>query len=89
MPERTVKNGELIFGELSASIAEHSQGAVEIALEWRAGGPVLHVIARGDDYARREYDHDLWLAGRLGARIDVEVLPGFGAHITAALSASP
>ena len=89
MPERSVKNGELIFGELSASIAEHSQGAVEIALEWRAGGPVLHVIARGDDYARREYDHDLWLAGRLGARIDVEVLPGFGAHITAALSASP
>jgi hypothetical protein len=88
MPERSVKNGELIFGELSASIAEHSEGAVEIALEWRAGAPVLHVIARGDDHARREYDHDLWLAGRLGARIDVEVLPGFGAHITAAMSVS-
>jgi sigma-B regulation protein RsbU (phosphoserine phosphatase) len=88
IPERSVKNGELIFGELSASIAEHSEGPVEIALEWRAGAPVLHVIARGDDYARREYDHDLWLAGRLGARIEVEVLPGFGAHITAAMSAS-
>jgi phosphoserine phosphatase RsbU/P len=88
VPERNVKNGELIFGELSASIAEHSEGPVEIALEWRARAPVLHVIARGDDYARREYDHDLWLAGRLGARIDVEVLPGFGAHITAAMSVS-
>ncbi|HEY6487326.1 MAG TPA: SpoIIE family protein phosphatase [Candidatus Cybelea sp.] len=89
MPERSVKNGELIFGELSASIAQHSEGPVEFALEWCAGAPVLHVVARGDEYARREYDHDLWLVGRLGARVDVETLPGFGAHVTAAMSVSP
>jgi serine phosphatase RsbU (regulator of sigma subunit) len=89
MPERSVKNGELIFGELSSSIAQHSEGSVELALEWCDGTPVLHVVAHGEGYARREYDRELWLVGRLGARVDVEILPGFGAHISAAILATP
>lgn len=81
-----VTNAELIFGELSTSIAQHSEGPVEFALDWRGETPLLHVIARGTDHASREYGQDLSLVGRLGPRLDVELLPGFGAHITAEIA---
>ncbi len=93
-PDGDLKVVELIFGELTANVAQHAAGPLEIALDWHAGQPVLHVIDRGRGYTashRRkadlltEHGRGLWLVQRLGARLDVEVLPGFGTHVQATL----
>jgi hypothetical protein len=35
-----------------------------------------------------EHGRGLWLVGRLGAQLKVELLPGFGAHVSAKLPVS-
>jgi serine phosphatase RsbU (regulator of sigma subunit)/anti-sigma regulatory factor (Ser/Thr protein kinase) len=93
-PESDLKAAELIFGELAANVAQHAAGPVEIALDWRARRAVLHMIDHGAGYAasdRRQADlltehgRGLWLVQRLGAQLDVEILPGFGTHVQAVL----
>lgn len=88
------KAAELIFGELVANVAQHAAGTIEIALEWPDHNAVLHVIDRGEGYAASqetpadlltEHGRGLWLIQRLGAQLSVEILPGFGAHVRAAL----
>ena len=85
---------ELIFGELTANVAQHAGGRTEVALEWRGGNAVLHVIDRGAGYSATcarpaevltEHGRGLWLIQRLGAQLEVEVLPGFGTHVRAVL----
>jgi serine phosphatase RsbU (regulator of sigma subunit)/anti-sigma regulatory factor (Ser/Thr protein kinase) len=93
--ESDIKAAELIFGELSADVAQHAAGPIDIALDWGAKNAVLHVIDRGEGYAaseRTEPDdlltergRGLWLVGRLGAHLSVEILPGFGTHVRAIL----
>jgi serine phosphatase RsbU (regulator of sigma subunit)/anti-sigma regulatory factor (Ser/Thr protein kinase) len=92
--ESDIKGAELIFGELIANVAQHAAGPLEVALDWHGAHPVLHVIDRGKGYAtgeRRQEDllvehgRGLWLVQRLGAQLDVEILPGFGSHVRAVL----
>jgi serine phosphatase RsbU (regulator of sigma subunit)/anti-sigma regulatory factor (Ser/Thr protein kinase) len=93
-PDSDVKAAEFIFGELTANVAQPA-ARVEIALEWTTNNAVLHVIDRGGGYAGMERDQPadlltehgrgLWLIGRLGAQLSVEVLPGFGTHVRAVL----
>jgi anti-sigma regulatory factor (Ser/Thr protein kinase) len=89
-----VRAAELVFGELAANVAQHAAGQVEVALEWRDGRAVVHVMDRGQGYAAqdgtqtdllKEHGRGLWLVQRLGAELDVEVLPGFGHHVRAVL----
>jgi serine phosphatase RsbU (regulator of sigma subunit)/anti-sigma regulatory factor (Ser/Thr protein kinase) len=93
-----VKAAELIFGELTANVAQHAAGPIDIALDWSAKNAVLHVIDRGEGYAtgerKRPVDRltergrGLWLAGRPGAQLSAEILPGFGTHVRAVLPVS-
>jgi hypothetical protein len=55
---------------------------------------MLHVIDRGKGYAAGEctppdltieHGRGLWIVRHLGAQLDVEVLPGYGAHVQAIL----
>jgi anti-sigma regulatory factor (Ser/Thr protein kinase) len=96
-PESDVKAAELIFGELAANVAQHAAGPLEIALEWKGATPVLHFIDRGKGYEEcermraellTEHGRGLWLAQRLGAQLRVELLPGFGTHVSAVLPVS-
>ena len=48
-----LKAAELIFGELTANVAQHAGGRIDVALEWRDGIAVLHVIDRGEGFASR------------------------------------
>jgi anti-sigma regulatory factor (Ser/Thr protein kinase) len=89
-----LKPAELIFGELAANVAQHASGRIEIALEWKGRDAVLHVIDHGCGYDisdQRETDlltehgRGLWLIQRLGAKLAVETLPGFGTHVRAVL----
>jgi anti-sigma regulatory factor (Ser/Thr protein kinase) len=94
-----VKASELIFGELTANVAQHAVGPLDVALHWAGRSAVLHVVDRGEGYAtseRTEPDdlltesgRGLWLVGRLGAQLNVELLPGFGAHVSAVLPCHP
>jgi GAF domain-containing protein len=93
-PKSDLKAAELIFGELAADAAQHAAGLVEIALDWRARQAVLHVIDHSSRYTApnghatdllAEQERGFWLVQRLGARLEVEILPGFGAHIAATL----
>jgi anti-sigma regulatory factor (Ser/Thr protein kinase) len=93
-----IKAAELIFGELTANVAQHAAGPIDIALDLTAKNPVLHVIDRGEGYAPSERKEPvdlltergrgLWLVGRLGAQLSVEILPGFGTHVRAVLPMS-
>ncbi|MBV8530261.1 MAG: SpoIIE family protein phosphatase [Candidatus Eremiobacteraeota bacterium] len=85
---------ELIFGELTANVAQHAAGQLEVAFERRGSRAVLHVIDRGNGYAPAElreadpfteHGRGLWLVRRLGAELSVELLPGFGTHHIAVL----
>ena len=93
-PESDLKAAELIFGELAANVAQHAAGPVEVALHWRSRRAVLHMIDHGNGYAApgpreadllTEHGRGLWLVQRLGAELDVEILPGFGTHVAAVL----
>jgi serine phosphatase RsbU (regulator of sigma subunit)/anti-sigma regulatory factor (Ser/Thr protein kinase) len=92
-PGSDIKAAELIFGELAANVAQHAAGPAEIALDWRSHRAVLHMIDRGKGYTcadreaelLKEHGRGLWLVQRLGARLDVEILPGFGTHVQAVL----
>lgn len=92
-PGSDLKAAELVFGELAANVAQHVGGPIEVALEWRDGSAVLHVIDRGDGYTASpaketdlsENGRGLWLVQRLGAKLSIEALPGFGTHVRAAL----
>ena len=93
-PRSDLKAAEIIFGELTANVARHAAGPLDLALEWRADDAVLHVIDRGAGYAagdRRAADlfdesgRGLWIIDRLGATLGVESLPGFGTHVHAVL----
>ena len=93
-PGSDVKAAELIFGELAANVAQHASGPVEIAVDWRTPRAVLHMIDHGDGCAApdgreadllTEHGRGFWLVQRLGAQLDVEILPGFGAHVQAVL----
>lgn len=93
-PHGDLRAAELIFGELAANVAQHVGGPIEAALEWRDDNAVLHVIDRGEGYASTEssaadllteHGRGLWLIQRLGARLNVEALPGFGTHVRAYL----
>jgi GAF domain-containing protein/anti-sigma regulatory factor (Ser/Thr protein kinase) len=93
-PEGDLRAAELIFGELAANVAQHAGGSIEAALEWRGERAVLHITDRGEGYASTEcnaadllteHGRGLWLIQRLGARLSVEVLPGFGTHVRAEL----
>jgi serine phosphatase RsbU (regulator of sigma subunit)/putative methionine-R-sulfoxide reductase with GAF domain len=81
-PGSDLKAAELIFGELAANVAQHAGGRIDMSLEWRDGDAVLHVVYRGDGYATAD---GLWLIQRLGARLHIERLPGFGTHVEALL----
>jgi serine phosphatase RsbU (regulator of sigma subunit)/anti-sigma regulatory factor (Ser/Thr protein kinase) len=93
-----VKASELIFGELTANVAQHAVGMLDVALHWADGSAALHVIDRGEGYASNErsapddllteHGRGLWLVGRLGAQLSVELLPGFGTHVRATLPLS-
>lgn len=87
---------ELIFGELTANVARHAPGVVDIALQWQDFRPVLNVIDRGRGYditdlraadTLSENGRGLWLVRRLGARISLDVIPGFGTHTRVILPA--
>ncbi len=80
-PQSDLKAAELIFGELAANVAQNAAGPVEIALDWRSRRAVLHMI----DRIVTEHGRGLWLVQRLGAQLDVEIVPGFGTHIAAVL----
>jgi anti-sigma regulatory factor (Ser/Thr protein kinase) len=93
-PEGDLRAAELIFGELTANVAQHAGGSIEAALEWRGERAVLHITDRGAGYPSTEctaadllteHGRGLWLIQRLGARLTVEVLPGFGTHVRAEL----
>lgn len=93
-PGSDLKAAELIFGELIANVAQHAGGSIEVALEWRNGDAVLHVIDRGEGYTSTEqrpndvlteHGRGLWLVQRLGAQLEVELLPGYGTHVCATL----
>jgi anti-sigma regulatory factor (Ser/Thr protein kinase) len=93
-PGSDLKAAELIFGELAANVAQHAAGPAEIALDWRSHRAVLHMIDHGKGYAAcdgheaellKEHGRGLWLVQRLGAQLDVEILPGFGTHVQAVL----
>jgi len=75
-----VKAAELILGELLANVAQHASGRLDVALEWRVGNAVLHLVDRGTDFAAgsprdadslTEYGRGLWLIQRLGAQLRV------------------
>ncbi|MGA2760538.1 MAG: SpoIIE family protein phosphatase [Candidatus Cybelea sp.] len=93
-----VKASELIFGELTANVAQHAVGPLDVALHWTGRSAVLHVVDRGEGYATSErteptdllteHGRGLWLVGRLGAQLNVELLPGFGTHVRAMLPLS-
>ena len=92
-PGVDLKAAELIFGELTANVAQHAAGQIDVALEW-SGNAVLHVIDRGRGYvyAERsaadpwtEHGRGLWLIEQLGAALSVERLPRFGTHVRAVL----
>ncbi|MGH7328683.1 MAG: ATP-binding protein [Polyangiaceae bacterium] len=84
-------SAESIFGELAANVARHAPGMVDIALEWRDGEPILHVVDRGTGYqvvplradSLAEGGRGLWLVQHLGGKLNVEVIPGFGTHTRA------
>jgi signal transduction histidine kinase len=71
---------------------------LDVALHWADGSAALHVIDRGEGYASSErsgpddllteHGRGLWLVGRLGAQLSVELLPGFGTHVRATLPLS-
>lgn len=92
-PGSDLKSAELIFGELAANVAQHAPGLIQLALEPRDGAAVLHIIDRGAGYAMQanaadlltEHGRGLWLIQRLGAKLSVETLPGFGTHLRAVL----
>ncbi len=93
-PGSDYKGAELIFGELAANVAQHAGGSIEIALDWHEGVAVLHVVDRGEGYMTgkqteadllTEHGRGLWLVQRLGAHLDVELLPGYGTHVRAVL----
>lgn len=93
-PENEVRAAELIFGELAANVAQHVGGTIEAALDWRGANAVLHVTDRGEGYATTEceaadllteHGRGLWIVQRLGAKISLEILPGFGTHVRAEL----
>jgi len=92
-PKSDLKSAELIFGELAANVAQHAAGLVEMALDWRAQHAVLHVIEHRDPHTPdtrlpsllTEQERGFWLVERLGARLDVGVLPGFGVHVQAVM----
>jgi GAF domain-containing protein/anti-sigma regulatory factor (Ser/Thr protein kinase) len=97
-PGSDLKAAELTFGELTANVAQHAGGPIEVALEWRGENAVLHVIDRGEGYAAApgtqtdpltERGRGLWLIQRLGADLGVEILPGFGTHVRATLPIRP
>ncbi len=93
-----IKASELIFGELTANVAQHAVGPLDVALHWAGRTAVLHVVDRGEGYATgegrepsdllTEHGRGLWLVGRLGAQLNVELLPGFGTHVRAILPLS-
>jgi GAF domain-containing protein/anti-sigma regulatory factor (Ser/Thr protein kinase) len=87
---------EIIFGELLSNVVRHAPGVVELALEWRAERPILHVLDRGAGYRAAsttkadvfsEGGRGLWLIDKLGGRLELEPLPGFGMHTRVILSA--
>lgn len=80
-----LQNAELIFGELVAALAPSAD--LEVALAWN-GAPVLHIVAHGD-LPENDANRSLWLVGRLGAQIDVEMLPGIGRYVKAEIPLSP
>ncbi|HEX3672363.1 MAG TPA: SpoIIE family protein phosphatase [Candidatus Cybelea sp.] len=93
-PENEVRAAELIFGELAANVAQHVGGTIEAALDWHGAKAVLHVTDRGEGYATTEceaadllteHGRGLWIVQRLGAKISLEILPGFGTHVRAEL----
>jgi GAF domain-containing protein/anti-sigma regulatory factor (Ser/Thr protein kinase) len=93
-PGSDLEAAELIFGELAANAAQHAGGSIDVALQWRKGAAVLHVVYRGKGYTAceqepvellTEHGRGLWLVQRLGAQLDVELLPGYGTHVQAAL----
>jgi serine phosphatase RsbU (regulator of sigma subunit)/anti-sigma regulatory factor (Ser/Thr protein kinase) len=89
-----IRAAELVFGELAANVAQHAAGPMDVALEWRDARAVVHVMDRGQGYAvkdgtqtdlLKEHGRGLWLVQRLGAELNIEVLPGFGKHVRAVL----
>jgi len=80
-PGSDIRAAELVFGELVANVAQHAGGTMEIALEWRDGHAVLHVIDRG----ATEPGPGLWLVQRLVAQLEVQTLPGLGNYVRAEL----
>jgi GAF domain-containing protein/anti-sigma regulatory factor (Ser/Thr protein kinase) len=93
-PAGDFESAELVFGELVANVAQHATGPIDVALEWRDRRAVLHVIDRGAGYAAKgsraagvfaENGRGLWLIRRLGAKLGVENLAGFGTHVHAEL----
>ncbi|MBV9646120.1 MAG: SpoIIE family protein phosphatase, partial [Candidatus Eremiobacteraeota bacterium] len=89
---------ELIFGELVGNVVRHAPGAIDIALEWRDGLALLHVIDRGPGFSAKhalrvdpmsEDGRGLWLVHLLGKGLRVERLPYFGNHVRVALPVRP
>lgn len=88
---------ENIFGELIGNVVRHAPGAIDIALEWRAGSAVLHVTDRGRGFEYRpngtidmmqEGGRGLWLVAHFGLRFEIDTVPGFGAHVAVTLPVS-
>ena len=90
-------SAEIIFGELTANVARHAPGMVDIAFEWRDGRPILHVVDRGTGYqviplrtdTLAESGRGLWLVQHIGGKLNVEVIPDYGTHTRAALPLQP
>jgi len=85
---------ELIFGELVANVARHASGQVDVGLEPGGSDAVLHVIDRGKGYATTDGERadllaeggrGLWLIRRLAGECGVEIVPGFGTHVSVRL----
>ncbi len=93
-PESDLKAAEIIFGELSANVAQYAAGRVDVAVDWNDDAPVIHFIDRGGGCSMptpplpstlAEHGRGFWLLHRLGGEIDIEVLPGFGTQISVGL----
>jgi PAS domain S-box-containing protein len=92
---RAIETAEVVFGELVGNVVRHAPGPVDVTLEWKRGGPILHIIDRGTSFEQRqrlpsdplaEGGRGLFIAGQLSAGLKVSHLSGYGNHVSAHLN---
>lgn len=92
-----VPAAELIFGELLGNVVRHAPGRVDIALDWTAELPILHVLDRGPGFRSRrkrerlpvdelsESGRGLFIVNACAPTFSVRNRNGRGTHASATL----